>query len=118
MKAFIEGDEDGYCFILAKLGVGKTALLAHLVADQPGYARHFNVLSEGVCTAEQFLNNVCAQLIGAYRLDPGLFPKSGDASTDLLRRLLEQSAAKARGDKVVVVIDALDEAMAEARLPG
>ena len=118
VKAFIEGDEDGYCFILAKLGVGKTALLAHLVADQPGYARHFNVLSEGIYKAEQFLNNVCAELIGAYRLDPGLFPKSGGASTDLLRRLLENSAAKARGEKVVVVIDALDEAMIEARPPG
>lgn len=118
VKAFIEGDEDGYCFILAKLGVGKTALLAHLVADQPDYARHFNVLSEGVRTAEQFLNNVCVQLIGAYRLDPGLFPKSGDASTDLLGRLLEKSTAKARGERVVVVIDALDEAMTGARLPG
>jgi hypothetical protein len=118
VKAFLEGDEDGYCFVLARLGVGKTALLAHLVAGQPGYARHFNVLSEGVRTAEQFLNNVCAQLIGAYRLDPGLFPKSGNASTDLLRRLLEVSAAKARGEKVVVVIDALDEAMTGTRLPG
>jgi hypothetical protein len=118
VKAFIEGDEDGYCFILARLGVGKTALLAHLVAGQPGYARHFNMLSERVCTAEQFLNNVCAQLIGAYRLDPGLFPKSGDASTDLLGRLLEQSVARARGERVVVVIDALDEAMTGTRLPG
>ena len=118
VKAFIEGDEDGYCFVLAKLGVGKTALLAHLVAGQPGYARHFNVLSEGVHTTEQFLNNVCAQLIGAYRLDPGLFPMSGNASTDLLLRLLKKCAAKARGDKVVVVIDALDEAMTGSRLPG
>jgi hypothetical protein len=118
VRAFTEGDEDGYCFILAKLGVGKTALLAHLVAGQPGYARHFNVLSEGVRTAEQFLNNVCAQLIGAYRLDPGLFPKSGDASTDLLTRLLENSATKARGEKVIVMIDALDEAMTGTRLPG
>lgn len=118
VKAFIEGDEDGYCFVLAKLGVGKTALLARLVAGQPGYVRHFNVLSEGVRTAEQFLNNVCAQLIGAYRLDPSLFPKSGNANTDLLRRLLTESAAKTRGEKVVVVIDALDEAMTEARLPG
>ena len=118
VKAFIWGDEDGYCFILAKPGVGKTALLAHLVADHPDFARHFNVRSEAVDTAEQFLNNVCAQLIGAYRLDPGLFPRSGSANTDLLRRLLEQSAAKARGDNVVVVIDALDEAMTEARLPG
>ena len=97
VQAFIEGDADGYCFILTKPGVGKTALLAHLVADHPGYARHFNVLSEGVFTAEQFLNNVCAQLIGAYHLDPDLFPKSGDANTNLLRRLLEQSAANARG---------------------
>lgn len=111
VMAFAEGDEDGYLFVRAMLGVGKTALLAHLVAGQPGYARHFNVLSEGVHTAQQFRDNVCVQLIGAYRLDPGLFPKSGGASTDLLWRLLKQSAAKARGDKVVVVIDALDEAM-------
>lgn len=119
VQAFIEGEDDGYCFILTKPGVGKTALLAHLVAGHPGYARHFNVLSEGVFTVEQFLNNVCAQLIGAYHLDPSLFPTSGDANTNLLRRLLEQSAAKARGDKVVVVIDALDEALAGAPLvPG
>jgi hypothetical protein len=111
VKAFAEGNEDGYLFVRAMLGVGKTALLAHLVAGQPGYARHFNVLSEGVHTAQQFRDNVCTQLIGAYRLDPGLFPQSGGASTDLLWRLLKQSAAKARGDKVVVVIDALDEAM-------
>jgi hypothetical protein len=115
---FIEGDEDGYCFILAKPGVGKTALLARLVADHPDYARHFNVRSEAVHTAEQFLNNVCVQLIGAYHLDPALFPESGDTSTELLCRLLEQSTAKARGDKVVVVIDGLDEAMTGTRLPG
>jgi hypothetical protein len=118
MDAFIESDEGGYCFIRAAPGVGKTALLAHLVADHPDYARHFNVRSGGVFTAGQFLNNVCAQLIGAYRLDPGLFPRSGGASTDLLGQLLEQSAAKARGDKLVVVIDGLDEAVSEARKPG
>jgi hypothetical protein len=118
VDSFIKGDEDGYFFILAKLGVGKTALLAHLVADQPEYARHFNVLGQGMCTTGLFLNNVCAQLIGAYHLDPGLFPRSGDATTDLLLRLLEQGAVKAPGNKPVVVVDALDEAMAEPRLPG
>ena len=57
----------GYFIVKGEAGIGKSALMAHLVkADQCGH--HFVVSTQGINRADQFLENVCAQLIARYKL--------------------------------------------------
>ncbi|MGH3222399.1 MAG: hypothetical protein ACRDPY_27525 [Streptosporangiaceae bacterium] len=118
IRDFIGGKRSGYCFIEAHPGVGKTALLAHLLMNEPGYIRHFNVLTDNVTTPEAFLRNVCAQLVGAYRLPYEELPDRAGRDNNFLTELLERSVGVNRERKVVVVVDALDEAETLGRLSG
>lgn len=118
IREFIGRERSGYCFVEAHPGVGKTALLAHLLMNKPGYIRHFNVLTDRVTKPEAFLKNVCAQLIGAYRLPYEDLPERAGYDNNFLTELLERSVSVSRDGKVVVVIDALDEAETRGQMPG
>jgi hypothetical protein len=118
LRDFVGRARSGYCFVQAHPGVGKTALLAHLLMNEPGYIRHFNVLTDNVTTPEAFLKNVCAQLIGAYRLPYEELPERAAYDNNFLIELLERSASVQRDGKVVVVIDALDEVKTRGQMPG
>lgn len=118
LSEFIERERSGYCFVLARPGIGKTALLARLLLDEPGYIRHFNVLTDEVTTPAAFLKNVCAQLIGAYHLPYDELPERAAYDNGFLTELLERSVIASPHRKVVVVVDALDEAQVRGRLPG
>lgn len=99
----------GYCFVLALPGVGKTALLSRLVKDE-GYVHHFNIRTSGVTSPSTFLRNVCAELIAAYQLPHTELPPDAGTDSTFLSKLLGEAVAAANGRKVVVAIDALDEA--------
>lgn len=118
IREFIGRERSGYYFVEAHPGVGKTALLAHLLMNEPGHIRHFNVLTDGVTTPEAFLRNVCAQLIGAYQLPYEDLPERAGYDNNFLTELLERSVSVNRDGKVVVVIDALDEVDTVGQLPG
>jgi len=118
IRDFIGRERSGYCFVEAHPGVGKTALLAHLLMNEPGYIRHFNVLTDGVTKPETFLKNVCAQLIGAYRLPYEDLPERAGYDNNFLTELLERSVSANRDGKVVVAIDALDEVETLGQLSG
>jgi len=108
---FIEQDKSGYCFVQAYPGVGKTALLSSFALAHPGYARHFNVLTAGVTTPDAFLKNICAQLIGAYGLRYDRLDDRAGYDSGFLTELLDRSVRAAGQQKVVVLLDALDEAL-------
>ena len=110
LRAFIEQDKSGYCFVRAYPGVGKTALLSSFALAHPGYARHFNVLTAGVNTPDAFLKNICAQLIGAYGLPYDRLDDRAAYDSGFLIELLDRSVRAAGTEKVVVLVDALDEA--------
>lgn len=97
------GFASGYVVIHGEPGIGKTALLARLV-EEHGFVHHFNSVLIGLTSTEQFLANVCAQLILAYDLPYDRLP---EADSPTLLRLLGESA---RGRRVVVAVDAIDEA--------
>ncbi|MGH3222060.1 MAG: hypothetical protein ACRDPY_25735 [Streptosporangiaceae bacterium] len=119
LTEFIEQDGSGYCFVQAYPGVGKTALLASFVVAHPHYARHFNVLTAGVTSPDRFLKNICAQLIGTYGLPYDRLPGRAAYDNGFLVEVLDRAAhAAGRQKVVVVVIDALDEALTRGRLPG
>ena len=79
---------------------------------------HFNVRADGSSTAEAFLKNVCAQLIGAYDLAYLTVPDDATHNADFLNRLLDEAATKRHGQPVVIVVDALNEVDNTSALPG
>jgi hypothetical protein len=77
-----------------------------------GYIHHFVIGPQGINGAEQFLENVCAQLIGRFRLDrPAQLPPNASRDGAFLNSLLHEASQKlAKDDHVVLLVDALDEA--------
>ena len=100
----------------APAGLGKTALLAHLVATR-GWVHHFSELAPGEAGIAAARMSLAAQLIRAYDLrdaGEGAEPVLSEAAAsrpDFLRGLLSDASAQLRaGEKLVLVVDALDEA--------
>lgn len=99
----------GYLFVYGEPGIGKTALLANLVRER-NLIHHFNSALVGITSREQFLRNVCAQLIVCYELPGERLPADATSHSGVLLDLLSRAAG--RSDRVVVIIDAVDEAVA------
>jgi hypothetical protein len=102
----------GYLFVDGEPGIGKSAVMAELVRTRD-YVHHFNVATDGIRSADQFLRNVCAQLIVRYKLPYDELPADAGRDTGFLDVLLREAvtAATAQDDlPVVLVVDALDEA--------
>lgn len=112
IREFLQQQSKGYFILEADPGVGKSAIMARCVQLFNGRClTHFNIRSQGIIRADQFLENICTQLIEGYSLNysSGL-PKNTTRDGNVLARLLgEASKTLARGQKLVVVVDALDE---------
>jgi hypothetical protein len=98
----------GYLFVHGEPGIGKTALLAKLVRNHT-LVHHFNSALTGVTSREKFLRNVCAQLILRYKLPYEGLPARATSDSGFLLTLLATAAERQR---VVVAVDAVDEAVA------
>jgi hypothetical protein len=98
----------GYFLIEGEPGIGKSALLASLV-DQRRCVHHFNIALQGIHTARQFLESVCAQLILRYNLPYEDLPPDVAENGLFLNRLLHQAGQRLGGEPLLVAIDALDE---------
>jgi pimeloyl-ACP methyl ester carboxylesterase len=111
VNTFLETHDRGYFALEGEPGIGKTAIMASLT-DRYGYIHHFNSVSMGITSAVQFLDSVCTQLVTRYNLAAADFP--ADATTrdgSYLSRLLNEASKKvAAAEKLVVLVDALDEA--------
>jgi hypothetical protein len=71
---------------------------------------HFNIRSLSINRTEAFLRNICAQLIAAHDLDHQFLPADATQDGGFLIRLLNEISEKLKpDDKVVIVVDALDE---------
>jgi hypothetical protein len=102
----------GYLRIRGEPGIGKTAIMSVLVL-RSSYVHHFNIAPANVRSPQQFLENVCAQLIVRYGLDYQTLPPQAGDDSGFLSQLLAEAADRVResgGLPVVVVVDALDEA--------
>jgi len=106
-EKFINTKPNGYFTVVGDAGMGKSALAAKYVFDKqvPCY---FNILAEGRNRPELFLKSIRQQLISRYQLP--------DANEDDLATLLTKVSKKLpAGDRLVIVVDALDEVEQESR---
>ncbi|GIE76911.1 hypothetical protein Aph02nite_28610 [Actinoplanes philippinensis] len=111
---FIRRHDRGYVVIQAPAGIGKTALAAWLAAER-GWPCHFTRRRKGNVAATA-LRNLAAQIIAGYQLSDrftpgGMLPETAGEPgwfDQVLRA--GAAAATAAGQKLVVVVDGLDEA--------
>lgn len=107
---FVRKNPKGYFILEGEPGVGKSAIMAMCVlAMNWRCVAHFNVQSQGITRAEQFLENVCTQLVKGFQLNYTTLPANATADGNFLARLLGEVSAKLGGKKLVIVVDALDE---------
>lgn len=98
---FISEKTKGYFTVIGHAGMGKTALAAKLIYDRQ-YPCYFNILAERRNRPAQFLTSIREQLIQRYQLQ--------NAATDDLPTLLEKASQKlTTGERLIIVVDALDE---------
>ena len=113
LDAFLRKEARGYYVVEAKAGMGKTAFLAHLVR-QRAWVHHFVELAPGASGVARGLRNLASQVIRTFELDgdaAGRMLPDDAAHADFLATLLWNAAAKlAPGEKIVLVVDGLDEA--------
>jgi len=112
LDAFLadENQQSGYFIIKGEPGIGKSALMAYLVKER-GYIHHFNIALQAINKPRQFLKSVCAQLIARFALDHLEWPPDAEKDGAFLNQLLGEASEKlAAGERLIIAIDALDEA--------
>ncbi|MEH2177806.1 NACHT domain protein [Nostoc sp.] len=105
-KQFCDKNRSGYFTVVGDAGMGKSTIAAKYVWDNKSPC-YFNIRSDGRNRAELFLESIRKQLIKRYQLQ--------NAEKANLADLLEQVSKKLpTGDRLVIVVDALDEVEQEA----
>ncbi|MDB9315028.1 hypothetical protein PN462_18080 [Spirulina sp. CS-785/01] len=120
IKTFLQQNPKGYFILEADPGVGKSAILAKLVQLlKYRCLTHFNIQSQGIIRADQFLENICTQLIAGYSLNYDGLPERATTDGNILARLLAgASKTLPPGQKIIIVVDALDEVDLSSQTPG
>ncbi len=113
IEEFLQKQPNGYFIIEADPGVGKSAILAEYVR-RTGCVAYFNVRSQGITAASEFLKSVCTQLIERYTLPYKELHPDNTRDGNFLARLLDeivgaQGLAPLRDKPLVIAVDALDE---------
>ncbi|HEC34385.1 MAG TPA: hypothetical protein ENI37_06670 [Chloroflexi bacterium] len=112
LDRFLSENPCGYFQLVGEPGIGETTFLARLVW-QHGYLHHFVDRSQGITSLAAALENLSTQVIATCRLEwerVGLPPEAGCDGAFLAARLSEASQGLNEGERLVLVVDALDEA--------
>ena len=118
LAAFMEQHDRGYFVLVGEPGIGKTAWAAHVVQEWQAL-HHFNVPAMGIVRPDQCLENLCAQLIARFELEhPDQLPLSTGRDGSYLSWLLHQAAEQLNDERLVIIIDALDEVQMPAAVRG
>ena len=108
IEQFLAQNLKGYLTLVARPGFGKSAILAKYVKDRHVIC-YFNMLTNGRNRPEFFLDSIRTQLIRRYNLQ--------GVEQAYLESLLKKASQKLRsGERLIVVVDALDEVEQEQDL--
>ncbi|WP_229415620.1 helix-turn-helix domain-containing protein [Moorena bouillonii] len=101
IEDFFSNTTHGYFTVIGDAGMGKSAIAAKYVLDNPDAICFFNSRAEGMNRPELFLRKIRQQLITRYQLSDA---QDADLST-LLAKVRENLSA---GERLVIVVDALE----------
>jgi hypothetical protein len=105
---FLSRNTSGYIIVEGVPGIGKSSLLAEFVR-RFGAPAHFNVRAEGIVRVSQFVESLHLQLGERFGLDRAL-PENAAVDGRHLKYLLTESEKRLPpGERLVIVVDALDE---------
>ncbi|OCQ95705.1 NACHT domain protein [Nostoc sp. MBR 210] len=105
-KQFCDKNRSGYFTVVGDAGMGKSTIAAKYVWDNKSPC-YFNIRSDGRNRAELFLESIRKQLIKHYQLH--------NTDNANLSDLLGQVSKKlAESERLIIVVDALDEVEQEA----
>jgi hypothetical protein len=109
IEEFFQDNDRGHVAIQGEPGIGKSAILAEFVR-RTGCIAHFNDRSVNVVSTEQFLDDVCDQLTARYGTGSPPAGRHGREGAYLAHLLDVASRRRAPGERIVLAVDALDEA--------
>ncbi|MBU7585954.1 MAG: AAA family ATPase [Nostoc sp. TH1S01] len=108
INEFIHRYQRGYFTIIGAPGSGKSAILAKYALDNPDVV-YYNVEVAGKNRAEEFLKNICTQLIEMFAISLDNQPENTTQGSWFLSLLLQQiSDELAPNQKLVIAIDGLN----------
>lgn len=105
-EQFFNNHPNGYFTVVGDAGMGKSAIVAKYVSERQSIC-YFNILAERRNRPELFLESIRKQLINSYQLENA-------EKSDLPTLLAKVSQKLAAGDRLVIVVDALDEVEQES----
>jgi hypothetical protein len=118
IEEFLAGHTNGCFTVVGDPGEGKSAILAEYVR-RTGCVAHFNLRSEGINKAKHCLKSISAQLSARYGLSIAPPPMNQSEYGQYWNDLLKQAAVRVKErDRLVIVLDALDEVDTSDQLPG
>ncbi|MBD2567116.1 AAA family ATPase [Anabaena lutea FACHB-196] len=98
---FIRTNSKGYFTVIGDAGMGKSTIAAKYVSENKAIC-YFNVLVDGRNRPELFLESICKQLIDRYQL-------ANVEKADLSTLLVKATENLSNNEKLIIVLDALDE---------
>lgn len=109
VQDIIQNGDGGYFIVEGEPGMGKSALMAHLV-QKFGYFAHFINQAMGITKVNNFLESICTQLLSYYELPYQSVPEAAfNDGAFLYQLLIDVSSYLPKSEKLVIIIDALDE---------
>ncbi len=109
---FLNQSDRGYFTIIGEPGIGKSAILAHYVSQNPGFV-YYNVEIAGKNRVEEFLTTIYTQLIeiaqnqGSKNIADN-FPDYTTEDSGFLSFLLQQISDRLHPQRLIITIDGCD----------
>lgn len=100
-EKFINDNKKGYFTVIGDAGMGKSTIAAKYVFEHKTIC-YFNNLQENRNSPELFLESIRQQLINRYQL-------TNVENADLSKLLTQATAKLSPNEKLIIVVDALDE---------